>query len=161
MYSDSNQLEAIFNQCFQQNYHVCLKGGFDEPIYLPQTKSSLAIIGYRDDYFASALHEISHWCLAGKQRLLQQDYGYWYINNRSIEQQCKFLEVEVKPQALEAYFSAIVDYPFQVSLDHFATPTHIKQQFEDAVEEQFQRFKTDALLNDKAKRFASQLSQCH
>ncbi len=53
-------------------------------------------------FYASALHEIAHWCIAGENRCQQVDYGYWYEpNGRSEERQFEFEKVEVKPQALE------------------------------------------------------------
>lgn len=52
--------------------------------------------------FNSALHEISHWTIAGKERRLLADLGYWYApDGRTREQQALFEQVEVKPQAIE------------------------------------------------------------
>ncbi len=50
--------------------------------------------------FASALHEISHWCIAGKARRELVDFGYWYCpDGRDAMTQSQFEDVEVKPQA--------------------------------------------------------------
>ena len=115
----NKRLEAVFNDCFADRYSTRLEGDADEPIYLPATATQPARILYRYDYFASALHEIAHWCLAGEERRKHEDYGYWYASDsRSSEQQKDFLRVEVKPQALEWVFSAAAGYPFAVSLDN-------------------------------------------
>ena len=74
---------------------------------------------YREDYFASALHEVAHWCIAGEARRQQLDFGYWYApEGRSIEQQKAFEAAEIKPQALEWYFSKACAFQFQVSVDN-------------------------------------------
>ncbi len=41
-------------------------------------KRPITVSCLRTDFFASALHEISHWCVAGKARREQVDFGYWY-----------------------------------------------------------------------------------
>lgn len=82
-------------------------------------KSSSAKIFYRQDYLASALHEVAHWCIAGKARRAAEDFGYWYNpDGRSAAQQNKFELAEVKPQALEWMFSVACRKPFQVSADN-------------------------------------------
>ena len=100
-------ISAIFADEFEAKYSTILVGGGSEPLYLPKTSDNLpAKIIYRADYLSSALHEIAHWCIAGKKRLNMQDYGYWYApDGRSAEQQELFEQSEVKPQALEWMFS--------------------------------------------------------
>ena len=92
---DSSRLEAVFNQCFQEGYRTRLYGGAEEPLYQPATASdSYHALRYRADYFASALHEIAHWCIAGRQRRLLSDFGYWYTpEGRSSDQQRAFEDV--------------------------------------------------------------------
>ncbi|MFT6909180.1 MAG: elongation factor P hydroxylase, partial [Oleiphilaceae bacterium] len=62
-------LEIIFNRIFSVNENTLLISGGDEPIYLPvsEIENVNKIISTRD-YFSSALHEVSHWCLAGVER---------------------------------------------------------------------------------------------
>jgi elongation factor P hydroxylase len=118
---DSVTLERLFNNCFLDGERTRLVGGASEPIYLPADPDHAENrLYYREDYFASALHEISHWCIAGRLRRTQKDFGYWYEpEGRSGEQQEAFLAAEARPQALEWYFSVACDYPFQLSLDSF------------------------------------------
>jgi len=112
-------LEALYHNCFYNDYNTQLVGNVAEPLYIPEKNNKPAMIYYRHDYFASALHEIAHWCLAGEQRRTQEDYGYWYCSDeRDVTQQRQFLQVEVKPQALEWAFSVAAGYAFDVSLDN-------------------------------------------
>ena len=81
-------------------------------------------IVYREDFFASALHEVAHWCIAGPHRLSLVDYGYWYApDGRSVAQQVDFEQVESKPQALEWFFAKACGYAFTVSADNLDTGT--------------------------------------
>ena len=74
---------------------------------------------YREDFFASALHEAAHWCIAGAARRTQVDFGYWYIEEgRSSASQRAFEAVEYKPQALEWFFSRACAWPFRISVDN-------------------------------------------
>ena len=115
------RLETVFNECFQQSENTRLLGGAAEPFYQPaEPEYDLHLLFYREDFFASALHEVAHWCIAGAQRRKQVDFGYWYApEGRSNKQQKSFEAVEVKPQALEWYFSLACSYPFQISVDNF------------------------------------------
>lgn len=118
---DSATLETVFNACFLASENTCLIGGADEPFYLPaDAESPIHRLFYREDFFASALHEIAHWCIAGPSRRQQRDFGYWYEpEGRSAQAQAAFLGVEARPQALEYYLSAACGYRFQLSLDSF------------------------------------------
>lgn len=110
----------LFNQTFASSENTLLVRGDDEPIYLPADASHPQHrIIFAHGYFASALHEVAHWCLAGQQRRLLEDYGYWYCpDGRNAEQQAAFEQVEVKPQAIEWAFSAACAKPFRVSTDN-------------------------------------------
>lgn len=116
----SARLEQVFSQCFSARWNTRLSGGAIEPLYQPaEADVALHVIHYREDYFASALHEVAHWCIAGTQRREQTDFGYWYApDGRSLEQQQAFQAAEVKPQALEWFFSKACRFRFQVSLDN-------------------------------------------
>lgn len=55
-------------------------------------------IVFAHGYYASGMHEISHWCVAGAERRKLVDFGYWYCpDGRDAETQGKFEDVEVKP----------------------------------------------------------------
>lgn len=116
----SAQLERIFAGCFASGWRTKLVGGADEPFYRPAAgPGDFHLLHYRSDYFASALHEVAHWCIAGEQRRQLADFGYWYApDGRGPEQQQAFEAVEAAPQALEWYFSLACGYPFQVSADN-------------------------------------------
>ena len=117
----ASELETLFAACFEDNYQTVLQGGREEPLYLPSSDpaSSPHRVVYRADYFASALHELAHWCLAGAERREQEDYGYWYSpDGRSAEQQEAFERAEARPQALESLFSEACGFEFHLSADN-------------------------------------------
>ncbi|QFU76043.1 transporting ATPase [Halioglobus maricola] len=118
---DSRRLEAVFDRCFEVSENTLLVGGADEPLYRPAgTSQPHHLLYYREDFFASALHEISHWCIAGPERRQQVDFGYWYApEGRSESEQHAFEAVEVKPQAVEWCLSRACGYRFRVSVDNF------------------------------------------
>src|SRR5690554_6527296 len=110
------QLIELFHRCFYHDYQTRLVAGNDEPYYQPASTSDDAHqVVFAHGFFASALHEISHWCIAGEQRRQLFDYGYWYEpDGRNAEQQAAFEHVERKPQALEWLFALCAGVPFQV-----------------------------------------------
>lgn len=110
----------MFEDTFFERFNTRLVKGGDEPVYLPANKHSDAHqIVFRSDYFSSALHEIAHWCIAGPERRLKLDYGYWYApDGRNAATQKKFLEVEVLPQAVEWGFCLACGLKFNISLDN-------------------------------------------
>lgn len=114
------RVERAFSECFFDTFHTRLFGGSEEPLYQPaQAIGDSHALHYRGDYFASALHEVSHWCIAGTERRQQLDFGYWYApDGRSGEQQQAFEAAECRPQALEWFFSRACGYRFQVSADN-------------------------------------------
>lgn len=116
----SEQLEQLFNVCFAAAYRTCLSGGAQEPLYQPaQSPTELHRLYYRQDFFASALHEISHWCIAGSERRKHLDFGYWYApDGRTAKQQAAFEQVEAAPQALEYFFARACGFVFRVSIDN-------------------------------------------
>ena len=97
------RLEQVFMRCFGSSLCTRLQGGAAEPLYQPATlEGDYHVLYYRADYFASALHEVAHWCIAGEIRRQQTDFGYWYApDGRSPAQQRAFERVECRPQALE------------------------------------------------------------
>ncbi len=122
MSHSSQTLEAIFRETFFDEYDTLLEGGRDEPVYLPARSDRVGEVNrlcYRRDYFASALHETAHWCIAGDERRKRVDFGYWYVpDGRTTAQQRDFLSAEVRPQALEWIFSVAAGYQFRLSLDN-------------------------------------------
>jgi len=117
---DAELLEQVFARCFGDSYHPRLQGGAAEPLYQPAREpGGEHVIFYREDYFASALHEVAHWCIAGVQRRKLVDFGYWYApDGRNTQQQKAFEQVEYQPQALEWLFSRACGYAFSVSVDN-------------------------------------------
>lgn len=64
-----NHLINIFSICFENEYRTRLIKGDDEPIYLPaDEKIPYHRIIFARGFYASALYEISHWCIAGEAR---------------------------------------------------------------------------------------------
>ena len=133
--ADSMALEALFRSLFYDQYQTLLVGGGDEPVYLPsdkQCKDNRII--YTQDYVASALHEVAHWCVAGIQRHRQVDYGYWYSpDGRTLDEQQLFEQVESKPQALEWIFANACGLKFRLSADNLAQGNGISDSFKSAV----------------------------
>lgn len=105
------QLIEIFNSCFADDFNTRLIKGDDEPIYLPaDAEVPYNRIVFAHGFYASAIHEISHWCIAGKARRELVDFGYWYCpDGRDAQTQSQFEDVEVKPQALDWLFCVAAD----------------------------------------------------
>lgn len=140
----NTQVEEIFNSTFSESYKTILIGGFSEPEYLPADADQPARIQYRADYVESSLHEVAHWCLAGEKRRKLNDYGYWYSpDGRDENQQQKFFDVEVKPQALEWIISSAAGVSFKPSVDNL----HLNPQ-------SLERMKTDFIVKIKAQALA-------
>lgn len=134
MVHDCRDLIRIFDHLFLDRYQTCLVGGAEEPLYLPASHGQPACILFRSDFYASALHEVAHWCIAGAARRRLQDYGYWYApEGRSEERQSEFQSVEVAPQALEWIFADAAGYRFHASLDNPGNLTGAHAAFEDAL----------------------------
>lgn len=135
-------LIQIFNECFFEKYNTLLVKGLDEPIYLPAEENRPHNeLHFAYGFFASALHESSHWLIAGEQRRKLVDFGYWYApDGRSAEQQELFQNVEVKPQALEWILSKAAGFPFRVSIDNLNGPDTNSDEFKKAVYEQVKTY---------------------
>ncbi|MDP4918595.1 MAG: elongation factor P hydroxylase [Haliea sp.] len=115
-------MEWVFAQCFLHSENTLLCGGAEEPLYVPSAAPHEPHrLWFRDNFFASALHETAHWCIAGVERRQQVDFGYWYApEGRDAGSQAAFEAVEVRPQALEWCFSMACGFPFRVSTDNLA-----------------------------------------
>lgn len=161
-------LIALFDGLFAQSFNTVLRCDPHEPLYLPagqrgETTSesdeggvSRGGDGLAEElryhrlylargYFSSALHEISHWCIAGPARRLQEDYGYWYApDGRDALQQQAFESVEVAPQALEQLFHQAVGKPFHVSVDNLELEVD-RDAFAQRVAQRAARYQRDGL----------------
>jgi elongation factor P hydroxylase len=109
---------------------VRLRGGFAEPFYRAPGAEAPAEIRFTRDYVNSCLHEVAHWCIAGKTRRLSDDYGYWYRpDGRDGDQQREFFKAEAGPQALEWAFAAACGEEFRMSCDNLAGEVRGEEEF--------------------------------
>lgn len=147
----SHRLEdviALFDGLFQDGYHTRLMRGDAEPLYLPADDTCpWNRVIFAHDFYASALHEISHWCIAGARRRGLEDYGYWYLpDGRDTAQQRDFEDSEVPPQALESLFSRACGLVFHVSVDNLGGETEVdRDDFRARVEARAARFEEEGL----------------
>ncbi len=154
-------LERIFAACFEASHRTVLVGGGEEPLYVPSSRPEAAPhrIVYRADYFASALHEVAHWCIAGGERRTKEDYGYWYApDGRSADQQSEFERVEARPQALEWIFSDACGFDFHLSADNLEAGVGPSERFAAAVDRARRGF-LEAGLPARAARFHEALRE--
>ena len=146
-----SQLIDIFNQNFKIQWGTELVRGANEPIYIPRTESyPYDRVIFAHGYFSSALHEVSHWCIAGDERRRLTDFGYWYNpDGRTEQQQIEFESVEVKPQALEWILCKAADFKFNVSLDNLcgdiSTAAQAAENFKDKIWQQAQVYLSNGL----------------
>lgn len=180
MLHQAEDLVVLFNDLFARRENTLLVSGGEEPLYLPvksQPVKSLPVkslpvksqptschatnkdcrfnrVIFTRDYFASALHEVSHWCIAGPVRRQQVDYGYWYYpDGRTTQQQQLFESVEVKPQALEWVFAQAAGSRFRLSLDNLSGEAKtLSREFAQAVVEQARLYATSSIHNAMAER---------
>ena len=162
--SETEQVDWLilhFNHWFSHLNVNLVKGDF-EPEYFPATPDQPARIQFAHGFFNSALHEISHWCIAGEQRRLLPDLGYWYApDGRTQEQQALFEQVEIKPQAIEWLFAQAFGRKFRVSLDNLTGEGGDGRTFKDNVFTQVQRyFNGETKLPHDAKRFIECICYC-
>jgi len=154
----SQDLVVIFNRCFLKPFNTRLEGGGEEPLYLPAKSDGNARIIFREDYFSSGLHEISHWCIAGNERRKVEDYGYWYApDGRSPEQQQLFETAEIKPQALEWIFNRACGYRFNISADNLMAGMGVSEVFKQHILEQAKKYCKNG-MSPRAMIFASALA---
>lgn len=112
-------IATCFRERFAHQYAVEISGGAAEPLYVPAADGKPAHLYYREDFAASALHEIAHWCIAGTQRRKQVDFGYGYLPPpRDTQAQQKFFQLELKVQTLESLFAEAASIRFQPSADN-------------------------------------------
>lgn len=145
-----HDLIELFNGRFLPLHNTELVCCEEEPIYRPANEHyPHHRIIFAHGFFASALHEIAHWCIAGKERRLLEDFGYWYQpDGRTQEQQSLFESVEVKPQALEWIFSVSADFPFVFSADNLNGEVGISIQFQQKVLAQIHEYLETGMPSD-------------
>jgi len=150
---DSVRIIEVFNQLFADEFQTKLIGGGEQPFYRCEQNHNR--ICFRHDYESSALHEVAHWCLAGARRRQQSDYGYWYKEDRSEQEQQEFQCLERRPQALEWIFSIAAGVHFRVSVNNFEANNI--EAFKTDVQRKALQF-TQIGLPKRAQRFASTLA---
>ncbi len=153
-------LISIFNDCFFEKYNTVLALGEDEPIYLPanEHRPHHTLI-FAHGFFSSALHECSHWLIAGEERRKLVDFGYWYApDGRNAQQQEMFQKVEVKPQAIEWMLSKAAGYLFRVSLDNLNSDPIDSTSFKDAIYAQVKTYSLNG-LPERVQRLRQALCQ--
>lgn len=155
-----SDLISLFNQIFITTENTELVLGGSEPMYLPADANNRHHrVIFAHGFFASALHEIAHWCIAGKQRRLEVDYGYWYEpDGRSMHTQALFAQVEAKPQAVEWVLARACSKHFYVSLDNVDAALDDFSEFKDAIFDELQTMRNSD-LPPRAKLLQQQLAQ--
>jgi len=130
-----SKLAQVFQDLFYESYRTVLRGGYDEPFYLAPIEGQNGEIRFRHDFLRSALHEISHWLVAGDERRNQDDFGYWYApDGRDLSQQSTFFKVEVKPQAIEWTLCETLGLEFDISADNLNPVVSQSETFKAEVE---------------------------
>ena len=140
----------LFNQTFLDSHQTALVCCESEPIYRPAQDGQTADhIVFAQGFFASALHEIAHWCIAGSQRRKLEDFGYWYEpDGRSAQRQKQFETVEIKPQALEWLFTLACNRRFHFSADNLAAAVSVSDRFQQNVYAQARDYLTQGMPQD-------------
>ncbi|KXS39550.1 MAG: hypothetical protein AWU55_532 [Halomonadaceae bacterium T82-2] len=140
-------LIALFDGLFADTCRTRLIRGGDEPLYLPaDAECAWHRVIFARGFFASALHEVSHWCIAGERRRRLEDYGYWYLpDGRDARQQAAFETVEVAPQALELLFTRACRRRFHVSVDNLGDVVVDREAFRERVEARAARYEAQGL----------------
>lgn len=139
---------ALFDGVFERTYDTRLIRGGDEPLYRPASDDTpYHQVIFARGFYASALHEISHWCIAGEARRQHEDYGYWYLpDGRNAEQQRAFEQAEIAPQALESLFTAACGREFHVSVDNLGGDADVdRHAFAEKVFTRAERYMQDGL----------------
>ena len=152
------EIADCFNRTFAHSDHVVLVGGAQAPFYMPSPPPHRSIIRYRENFAASALHEVAHWCRAGRVRRQHPDFGYWYLPPpRDAEATAAFLDAEVPAQALESIFCAAAGLRFRVSLDDLDRElSEQRAWFANRVQERARQWLADGLPR-RAARFEAAL----
>ena len=125
---------AIFHDVFAEE-SVRVAGGYPEPFYRAPVDGAPAEIRFNRDYLNSCLHEVAHWCIAGRERRQQDDYGYWYRpDGRNGAEQREFFRAESGPQAVEWAFALASGEAFRMSLDNLGGEIEGDAEFAEALQ---------------------------
>lgn len=130
---DAGAIIRVFDSTFALAYRTVLQGGAPEPEYVPPSAAEPGRILFREDFAASALHEVAHWCIAGRARRCRHDYGYWYESARDEAAQARFEAAEARPQAMEWIFSNAAGLAFRVSCDNLGQDSASRARLRAAV----------------------------
>ena len=157
-------LIEIFNGLFLETLNTELVAGEDEPVYLPASPDyPLHRIIFAHGFFASALHEIAHWCVAGPERRKLEDFGYWYKpDGRTVLEQREFEQVEQRPQAYEWILSVSAGKRFHFSADNLSGGVGASEAFKQSVARRAQQTIQQGMnsrlqaLSDKLRDFYGQ-----
>jgi len=133
-----SDLITIFDALFLETHNTRLIKGDNEPVYLPKNEAiPYNQVVFAHGFYASALHEIAHWLVAGEHRRKLEDYGYWYCpDGRSVKQQSEFEAAEIKPQAIEWLLSEAAGFNFNVSIDNLNGEQTCRFSFQTRVQAQ-------------------------
>ncbi len=139
----AGDLIRLFDSAFGRTENTVLVRGDDEPVYLPAgADCPRNRVVFAHGFFASALHEIAHWCIAGRERRRRADYGYWYRpDGRNATEQAAFEPAELRPQAIEWAFSVAAGFPFQVSADNLAGAAIDRAAFQARIRQQLRCYR--------------------
>jgi hypothetical protein len=143
----------VFNQTFSNEFNTRLVKGDDEPIYMPANTDFEQYVSceyhriiFAHGFFASGMHEISHWLVAGLARHQLVDFGYWYIaDGRNAQQQAEFEKVEIAPQAIEWIICVAAGFKFRVSADNLADIVIDRLAFQHKIHKQVQTYLENGL----------------
>ncbi|MDX2321577.1 MAG: elongation factor P hydroxylase [Moritella sp.] len=146
-------LIGIFNRTFSSEFNTQLVKGGDEPIYMPANTDFEQYLScayhriiFAHGFFASGLHEISHWLVAGLARHQLVDFGYWYIaDGRNAQQQAEFEKVEIVPQAIEWIICVAAGYQYRVSADNLSGIVIDRLAFQHKIHTQVQAYLDNGL----------------
>ena len=132
------RIAGAFNREFSVSHGTVLVGGGAEPLYVPDVRlpggSRRAVIRYRHDYAASALHEAAHWCLASGAARRLVDFGCVYDPPpRDANRQRAFFEAEAAVQVLERALASAAGRCFQVSADDPHAAPRLVEEFDRRV----------------------------
>lgn len=162
MSSDRHKIEdliALFRECFLASTNTELVRGYGDPVYYPADENRIHNqVVFANGFFASGLHEIAHWTIAGRARRQLVDYGYWYKpDGRNRDEQEEFFRVESKPQAIEWILADACAMTFHISADNLEGDPGDQDRFYDLVLAHKETYLTTG-LPPRAEQFRQKLA---
>ena len=126
-----SEVAAVFN-CTFSDHSVVMHGEYREPMYIPGM--DVAELRYTLDHTALALHEAAHWCIAGRRRRRNTDYGYFYEPPpRSGMHRVRFEDVDIEAQSVEVLLAEAAGSQFQPSSDDVDVPLFLLEAFSSRI----------------------------